>query len=92
MPEVTKEYSLDMLTESSVSVYVKTYVVLEEGGTPQMVGRPVRTSYSNNPSGRSAILSDLPENFAEGILAVWGNEPTLPDPPRPNVEEGGEQR
>lgn len=83
VPEITKEYLLDMLTENGVSVLVKTLIVLEEGGEPQLVGKPVRTSYANNPLGRAEVLAELPSNFADGILAVWGDEPTLPDPPAP---------
>ena len=83
MPEITYEYSLDMLTTDSVSVYKKTFITLSEGATPEQVGRPVRTSYSNSPSGRRAVVAELPENFSEGILAVWGDNPSVPDPPAP---------
>ena len=88
MPEVTTEYTLDMLTESSVCVCCKTFITLEEGGIPQVVGKPVRSSYANTPLGRQEVLRDLPENFAEGILAVWGDEPVLEDPsPAPEAIE-----
>lgn len=83
MPDITYEYSLDMLTVDSVSVYKKTFITISEDAPAQQVGRPVRTSYSNSPSGRSAVVAELPENFAYGILAVWGDNPTVPDPPEP---------
>ena len=92
MPEITYEYSLDMLTTDSVSVYKKTFITLSEGAIPEQVGRPVRTSYSNSPSGRLAVVADLPENFSSGILAVWGETPTLSDPPTPEPESEEEQR
>ena len=92
VPEITKEYLLDMLNEDSVSVLVKTYIILEEGGERQQVGKPVRTSYVNNPSGRAEILAELPENFSSGILAVWGETPTLSDPPTPEPESEEKQR
>lgn len=83
VPEITKEYMLDRLDVNSVSVLVKTFIVLEEGAEPQTVGSPIRTSYANNSSGRAEVIAELPENFAAGILAVWGETPTVPDPPAP---------
>lgn len=92
MPEITKEYMLDRLDVNSVSVLVKTFIVLEEGAEPQTVGKPVRTSYANNPSGRAEVIAELPENFAAGILAVWGETPTVSDPPAPpNSQEATDE-
>ena len=87
-PKITKEYTLDMLTETSVSVITKTFIQLAEGLETQTVGKPIRTSYMNNPSGRSAIQAELPENFVSGIFAVWGETSVIPDVEAPNnVEE-----
>lgn len=80
----TKTYQLDMLNTKSVSVLVKTYIQLEEGAEPQLVGFPVRTSYVNSELGRRQIVEELPEEFYEAILAVWGDEPNVPNPPSPN--------
>lgn len=81
MPEIIKEYSLDMLTPDGVSVLEKTYIILSEGDEPQLIGRPVRTSYVNSFSGRAAVQANLPENFVSGILAVWGIAPSVPEEP-----------
>ena len=80
----TKTYQLDMLNTKSVSVLVKTYIQIEEGAEPQLVGFPVRTSYVNSELGRQQIVEELPEEFYEAILAVWGDEPNVPNPPSPN--------
>lgn len=80
----TKTYQLDMLNTKSVSVLVKTYIQLEEGAEPQLVGFPVRTSYVNSELGRQQIVEELPEEFYEAILSVWGDEPNVPNPPSPN--------
>lgn len=79
----TKTYQLDMLNNKSVSVLVKTYIQLEEGAEPQLVGFPVRTSYVNSELGRQQIVEELPKEFYEAILAVWGEEPNVPNPPYP---------
>lgn len=83
MNGVTKTYQLDMLNTKSVSVLVKTYIQLEEGAEPQIVGLPVRTSYVNSELGRQQIVEELPEEFYSAILTVWGEEPNVPNPPSP---------
>ena len=92
MPEFTKEYLLDALTTSSVSVLIKQYIRLDGESEIQQIGKPTRISYVNSVNGRKEVLAELPENFAAGILAVWGNDPTVPDPPAPsNGEEGTDE-
>ena len=44
-----------------------------------------RMCYGNSPIGREQIVNDLPEQYANAVLAVWGETPTLSDP-----EKGGE--
>lgn len=83
MAEITKEYLLDALTVNSVSVLVKQFVQLDGESEKQQIGKPVRISYVNSINGRKEVLAELPENFAYGILKVWGDEPTVPDPPAP---------
>lgn len=87
MPEIINEYMLDMLTDKTVSVVKKVFIIIEEGAERQIVGKPIRTSYANNSLGRAAVVAELPENFAAGILAVWGDEPVVPDPPAPIIVE-----
>lgn len=84
MPEITKEYLLDALTTSSVSVLIKQYIRLDGESEAQQIGKPTRISYVNSVNGRAEVLAELPENFAAGILAVWGDNPTVPDPPAPS--------
>lgn len=83
MPEITKEYLLDALTTSSVSVLIKQYIRLDGESETQQIGKPTRISYVNSVNGRKEVLAELPENFAAGILAVWGDDPTVPDLPAP---------
>lgn len=83
MPEITKEYLLDALTINSVSVLVKQFIQLDGESEPQQIGKPTRISYVNSVNGRKEVLAELPENFAYGILKVWGDIATVPDPPAP---------
>lgn len=87
MAEITKEYLLDALTVNSVSVLVKQFIQLDGESEKQQIGKPVRISYVNSVNGRKEVLAELPENFARGILEVWGDTPTVPDPPTPNSKE-----
>ena len=83
MPEITKEYLLDALTINSVSVLIKQFIQLDGESEKQQIGKPTRISYINSVNGRKEVLAELPSNFADGILAVWGDNPTVPDPPEP---------
>ena len=73
--------TLDMLTEKSVSVVKQGYTVID--GTEYAVGAPHRCAYSNSASGRARIQTDLPAEYAQAVLAVWGDTLT--------VEEGAEE-
>lgn len=83
MPEITKEYLLDALTINSVSVLIKQFIRLDDESEKQQIGKPIRISYVNSVTGRREVLAELPENFANGILQVWGDTPTVPDLPIP---------
>jgi len=67
--------TLDMLTETSVSVKTQKYV--EDGGVEYAVGEPHRRAYVNSERGRAEIAAELPEPYLSAVLAVWGEAPTV---------------
>jgi hypothetical protein len=69
--------TLDMLTESSVSV--KTQKYSEENGVEYLVGEPHRCAYINSERGRNEI-AELPEPYLSAVMAVWGDAPTVIEP------------
>ena len=88
MAEITKEYLLDALTVNSVSVLVKQFIRLDGESEKQQIGKPVRISYVNSVNGRKEVLAELPENFARGVLEVWGRYADSSGPsPTPNGKE-----
>lgn len=67
--------TLDMLTETGVSVKTQKYV--EDGGVEYAVGEPHRCAYVNSERGRAEIAAELPEPYLSAVLAVWGEAPTV---------------
>lgn len=67
--------TLDMLTETSVSVKTQKYI--EHEGIEYAVGEPHRKAYVNSERGRAEIAAELPEPYLSAVLAVWGEAPTV---------------
>lgn len=76
-----EEFTLTLLTEKSVSVMKRTYADI--GGTKTQIGESQRKAYANSTIGRQQIIDELPEPYANAVMAVWGDEPTIDDPPAP---------
>lgn len=69
------KYTLDMLTEDSVSVKAQKYII--DGGVTYEVGSPSRKAYVNSVQDRELILTELPVDQQNAILSVWGDQPTV---------------
>ena len=67
--------TLDMLTETGVSVKTQKYV--EDGGVEYAVGEPHRCAYVNSERGRQEITATLEEPYLSAVMAVWGDAPTV---------------
>lgn len=84
MASVIERFTLDMLTQQSVSIKRQQHV--DVNGVEYPIGEPWRRAYVNSPSGRQQVMDEVTEPYRSAIFAVWGDEPTIPD--EPNTEEG----
>ncbi len=75
--EITEKITLDMLRQDSVSILKQQFI--EINGQQTQVGKNIRNSYMNNPSGRETITKILPPEYANAVFAVWGDTPTEKD-------------
>ena len=73
-----------MLTSDSVSVLKQQYITLD--GTDTKVGDNVRNAYMNTQSERDRLKNDLPEEYYNAVIAVWGDTPTVAEPATAEIE------
>ena len=76
--EIKEKIILDMLTTDSVSVLKQQYITVD--GTDIRVGENVRNAYMNTQTERELLKSELPEEFYNAVIAVWGDTPTIAEP------------
>jgi len=69
------QYTIDMLTPGSVSIITRQQVTVE--GQVYIVGEPHRRAYVNSTDGRTRLAAELQEPYLSGVLAVWGDTPTV---------------
>lgn len=72
--------TLDLLTTDSVSVITELQAIVNN---KLYTLEKKRKAYVNSPLGRAAIIADLPEEYMTAIFALWGDTPTIEDPPKP---------
>lgn len=70
-----EKYTLDMLTQDSVSAKKQTFI--EYMGQEYPIGEPWRRAYVNSMQGRQQIVNELPQTQVNAIMAVWGDESTV---------------
>ena len=70
-----EKYTLDMLTQDSVSVKIQKFTRID--GEEYEIGQPHRVAYMNTITDREQIINELPEPQKNAIFAVWGSEPTI---------------
>ena len=76
--EIKEKITLDMLTTDSVSVLKQQYITVD--GTDIRVGENVRNAYMNTQTERELLKSELPEEFYNAVIAVWGDTPIVAEP------------
>ena len=70
-----EKISIDTLTMDGVNTKKQYYVI--NGGVEYVAGNIVGKMYRNSEQGRAAVITDLPEQYATAIMAVWGDTPTV---------------
>jgi len=70
-----EKITLDMLTQSSVSLKRQQHTIVD--GKEYPVGDPWRRAYVNSGQGRLAVESEVLEPYKTAIFAVWGDTPTV---------------
>ena len=76
--DIKTKITLDMLTTDSVSVLKQQYITVD--GTDVKVGENVRNAYMNTQTERELLKSELPEEFYNAVIAVWGDTPIVAEP------------
>lgn len=76
--EIKEKITLDMLTTDSVSVLKQQYISVD--GTDIKVGENVRNTFMNTQTEREQLKAKLPEEFYNGVMAVWGDAPKIAEP------------
>lgn len=82
MPIITKEYSLELLTATTVTVIEEQFIQTISDSKPIKFGEKKATAYTNRASNREILFNLLPEKFYNAIISVWGAEPTVSEPER----------
>lgn len=75
---MNKEYSIELLNKNSVNINIQHFANVE--GETYLIRRE-GISYSNSPIGRMRVVKEVPEEFVNAIFALWGDTPTVADPP-----------
>lgn len=76
--DIKTKITLDMLTTDSVSVLKQQYITID--GADVKVGENVRNAYMNTQTERELLKSELPEEYYNAVIAVWGDTPIVAEP------------
>lgn len=73
--ETTTKITIDMLTESSVSILKQE--VAEINGQEVQIGQNWRCAYVNSASDRARLQDHIGDPYYTSVIAVWGDAPTV---------------
>lgn len=75
---ITKQYEIELLNKDSVNINIHSYA--EVDGETYLIKKEGK-SYSNSTIGRKRLSQEIPEDFLNTIMTLWGETPTIDDPP-----------
>lgn len=76
---IVEKVTLETLTGSEVGIVKQRHYV--EGTQSLPLGEPHRRAFVNSPSDRENLKNyDIPKNYIQAVLDVWGKNSTVEDP------------
>lgn len=69
---------IEMLTCDTCNILTEKSIIVD--GKKHIIGEPVRQAYCNDPTGRTLIQKENPEDIVSTVFTLWGDAPTLDDP------------
>lgn len=73
--DVIQKATVDMLTNTSVSILTQKFVKID--GKETQLGKNHRKAYVNTEAGRQALMSEQEEATVQAVFAIWGDAPTV---------------
>ena len=75
MMDIATKATVDMLTNTSVSILTQKFVKVD--GKEIQLGANHRKAYVNTEAGRKALISEQEEATVQAVFAIWGDAPTV---------------
>ena len=75
MMDIVTKATVDMLTNTSVSILTQKFVKVD--GKETQLGKNHRKAYLNTEAGRKALISEQEEATVQAVFAIWGDAPTV---------------
>ena len=75
MMDIVTKATVDMLTNTSVSILTQKFVKVD--GKETQLGKNHRKAYVNTEAGRKALISEQEEATVQAVFAIWGDAPTV---------------
>lgn len=69
---------IEMLTCDTCNILTEKSIIVD--GKKHIIDEPVRQAYCNDPTGRTLIQKENPEDIVNTVFTLWGDTPTLDDP------------
>ncbi|MEI3300728.1 MAG: hypothetical protein V8R67_08770 [Eubacterium sp.] len=73
MMDIVTKATVDMLTNTSVSILTQKFVKVD--GKETQLGKNHRKAYVNTEAGRKALISEQEEATVQAVFAMWGDAP-----------------
>lgn len=75
MMDIVTKATVDMLTNTSVSILAQKFVKVD--GKETQLGKNHRKAYVNTEAGRQALMSEQEEATVQAVFAIWGDDQTV---------------